>query len=635
MPKYPEVRTKSSETRSTYKGVRNQEYVQSRTYKGVLNKEYVQRGPKVCIIAVFIVSDDQRITEYLFSDIVSKMFTFYHIQSSAHRGEDHEELAERLRKTLYYGQHPKSDRPSLPLTEAAIEFFQEAAPRKLGRIDPDFAAATVRQACVSPSSVMMGMMYTKSLRHRNPEYLQQITSSDLFLISMMMASKYLYDEGTDDEIFNDEWAASADMETEEINEMERNFLSAIDWNLFIHRREFENVLHDIEKRIALQQGKKRGDFTYTDIWVLLHDPHLILISRQVAGEITKVFLVTSLAYIAGILTMVGSTLLVTGAATALSPLMLTASSVVQPLPEVPKAVLPGQILQDSLSSKRSWSVSAVISQLLTLVSIPSLFTVSRSPGQPKIDEVRRQNRSCSPNERDTNLECIAYDHNQATTKSEQLQPHCQLMGNAQTSESTATVNESPTSDTNLKQHSGLGLAYTVLLTIQDMLAHYAKRFGEGKESESGTNRHSERVCAEGPCLQSSNRYCWNVTMGIRKGTLNQCRECAKTATNGNQNCQTNKGTEQIKSGHQRLCGNIPTFNIGAGKCGDRSSCCGGREKGGQGQFGQESSRPVLYDENPSVRCCCQEPLSATVDRGGGFLDVSLGFHTQHSVFVTY
>lgn len=42
----------------------------------------------------------------------------------------------------------------------------------------------------------------------------------------MMASKFLYDEGVDDEVFNDEWAASADMETEDVNELERQFLSA-------------------------------------------------------------------------------------------------------------------------------------------------------------------------------------------------------------------------------------------------------------------------------------------------------------------------------------------------------------------------------------------------------------------------
>lgn len=43
----------------------------------------------------------------------------------------------------------------------------------------------------------------------------------------MMASKFIYDEGVDDEVFNDEWAAAADLETEDINELERQFLSAI------------------------------------------------------------------------------------------------------------------------------------------------------------------------------------------------------------------------------------------------------------------------------------------------------------------------------------------------------------------------------------------------------------------------
>ncbi|KAG8125274.1 hypothetical protein E2320_020492 [Naja naja] len=56
-------------------------------------------------------------------------------------------------------------------------------------------------------SMMLALVYIGLLRHRNPEYLQQISSSDLFLISMMVASKYLYDEGEEEEVFNDEWAA--------------------------------------------------------------------------------------------------------------------------------------------------------------------------------------------------------------------------------------------------------------------------------------------------------------------------------------------------------------------------------------------------------------------------------------------
>ena len=43
----------------------------------------------------------------------------------------------------------------------------------------------------------------------------------------MVASKYLYDEGVEEEVFNDEWAESAKMETNDINLLEMNFLSAI------------------------------------------------------------------------------------------------------------------------------------------------------------------------------------------------------------------------------------------------------------------------------------------------------------------------------------------------------------------------------------------------------------------------
>ena len=43
----------------------------------------------------------------------------------------------------------------------------------------------------------------------------------------MMASKYLYDEGVDEEVFNDEWAENVGMDKEEINSMELDFLDAM------------------------------------------------------------------------------------------------------------------------------------------------------------------------------------------------------------------------------------------------------------------------------------------------------------------------------------------------------------------------------------------------------------------------
>lgn len=43
----------------------------------------------------------------------------------------------------------------------------------------------------------------------------------------MIASKYLYDEGEVDEVVNDAWAQSANIDIDEINQLERAFLSAI------------------------------------------------------------------------------------------------------------------------------------------------------------------------------------------------------------------------------------------------------------------------------------------------------------------------------------------------------------------------------------------------------------------------
>jgi len=43
----------------------------------------------------------------------------------------------------------------------------------------------------------------------------------------MMASKFLHDEGETDSVMNEEWATSAHMDVEELNELERNFLTAL------------------------------------------------------------------------------------------------------------------------------------------------------------------------------------------------------------------------------------------------------------------------------------------------------------------------------------------------------------------------------------------------------------------------
>lgn len=43
----------------------------------------------------------------------------------------------------------------------------------------------IRRAKISPCTLMMGILYSERLRQKNPEYLKRISSSDLFLISMV------------------------------------------------------------------------------------------------------------------------------------------------------------------------------------------------------------------------------------------------------------------------------------------------------------------------------------------------------------------------------------------------------------------------------------------------------------------
>lgn len=62
----------------------------------------------------------------------------------------------------------------------------------------------------------------------------------------MVASKYSFDQDQDEAVFNAEWAESGDLETSEVNNLEREFLSAMNWNLFVERDDFYNTLSKLE-----------------------------------------------------------------------------------------------------------------------------------------------------------------------------------------------------------------------------------------------------------------------------------------------------------------------------------------------------------------------------------------------------
>ncbi|XP_053554133.1 protein CNPPD1 [Bombina bombina] len=220
----------------------------------------------------------------------------------------HPQLSERVRKRLYYGWEVDCPMENLssPVADIAVELLQKAAPSPIRRLQKKYAAHVSREACISPCSMMLALVYIERLRNRNPDYLKQISSSDLFLISMMVASKYLYDEGEEEEVFNDEWGAAGRLDVQTVNTLEMNFLRAIDWSLYTQPREFFEVLRWLEGRVAEQQGLRRGWFTYTDLCVLLEQGLWQKVFSDFCQQVTKLCCVLGLVYLAGVATLFAS-----------------------------------------------------------------------------------------------------------------------------------------------------------------------------------------------------------------------------------------------------------------------------------------------------------------------------------------
>nr|BAE91251.1 unnamed protein product [Macaca fascicularis] len=222
----------------------------------------------------------------------------------------HQKLSARIRRRLYYGWDWEADcsleELSSPVADIAVELLQKAAPSPIRRLQKKYVAHVSREACISPCAMMLALVYIERLRHRNPDYLQHVSSSDLFLISMMVASKYLYDEGEEEEVFNDEWGAAGGVAVPTLNALERGFLSAMDWHLYTDPREIFEVLSWLESCVAEQQGQRRGWYTYTDLCVLLEQPTWQLALASLCQRLVKLSCLLAVAYVSSVALAVAS-----------------------------------------------------------------------------------------------------------------------------------------------------------------------------------------------------------------------------------------------------------------------------------------------------------------------------------------
>ncbi|KAK0174463.1 hypothetical protein PV327_010230 [Microctonus hyperodae] len=219
---------------------------------------------------------------------------------------DHNEFLNRITKSLYYSKLPITDRLSLPVTEFAAELFSEVKSGcSLERLDVEEASRISRNACVSPCSFVLALLYLERLKDCNPEYLYKVAPSELFLVSLMVASKFLNDDGEDDEVFNTEWAKSGKLTVAHMNRLEKEFLIAINWSIYVCNKDFWNRFHELEKDIAYKEAKKRDWFSYSELNCLMDIERL----KDVIQMLINISSICLATYTAGVFVLLSSAII--------------------------------------------------------------------------------------------------------------------------------------------------------------------------------------------------------------------------------------------------------------------------------------------------------------------------------------
>ncbi|XP_055928351.1 protein CNPPD1-like [Argiope bruennichi] len=215
---------------------------------------------------------------------------------------DHILMKKRLQKTLYAGGFDDlddlPDHPPLALTGLALELFSKAVPNYgLDILDMDYVAATSEAARISPCAMIIAMIYLERLQIKNNEYLENVSPPGLFVVTMLVASKFLF-EDEEDIVTNQMWAEVLNFDVKELNSLEHDFLSAIKWKVFVSKSEYLRWLDDIERVIAIKQSSLRNWSSYSDMNVIMKDPGFQRLFKTFLDKIVKTTVLWSLGYVA-------------------------------------------------------------------------------------------------------------------------------------------------------------------------------------------------------------------------------------------------------------------------------------------------------------------------------------------------
>ncbi|XP_035211596.1 protein CNPPD1-like [Stegodyphus dumicola] len=101
----------------------------------------------------------------------------------------------------------------------------------------DYVSTATKAAHISPCAMILALIYLDRLQRNNSEYLETVSPSGLFVVTMLVASKFLF-ENDEDIVTNQMWAEALNFDIKDLNELEYEFLSAIDWKVFVDYSEY-------------------------------------------------------------------------------------------------------------------------------------------------------------------------------------------------------------------------------------------------------------------------------------------------------------------------------------------------------------------------------------------------------------
>uniref|UniRef100_T1PC87 Protein CNPPD1 n=1 Tax=Musca domestica TaxID=7370 RepID=T1PC87_MUSDO len=184
---------------------------------------------------------------------------------------------------------------SKPLAELTSELFSDThRGHTLNRLSCVEASSVIP---ATPAALIMALIYLDRLNATDPAYVRRITPQELFIVSMMISTKFY--AGHDEEIYLSDWAEDGNMSEDRLKELELEFLCAIEWNIYISNEQFFEKLTCIEKQLARREGLRRGWLTYSELMQML--PSFTL-AKFLLNNIT----IMAVSYAASVMTIAGA-----------------------------------------------------------------------------------------------------------------------------------------------------------------------------------------------------------------------------------------------------------------------------------------------------------------------------------------